>query len=99
MSSGSYFPPPVKQVEIPKAKGGTRKLGVPTVSDRVAQTVVKLMIEPILEPIFHKDSLGCPFNRSCACSASTAAAHAAEGCCSTGSWSLLDQFVTPQTLL
>jgi RNA-directed DNA polymerase len=58
MSSGSYFPPPVKQVEIPKAKGGTRKLGVPTVSDRVAQTAVKLMIEPILDPLFHKDSYG-----------------------------------------
>jgi hypothetical protein len=40
MSSGSYFPPPVKQVEIPKAKGGTRKLGIPAVSDRIAQTVV-----------------------------------------------------------
>jgi RNA-directed DNA polymerase len=52
MSSGSYFPPPVKQVEIPKAKGGTRKLGVPTVSDRVAQTVAKLTIEPILDPVF-----------------------------------------------
>jgi len=58
MSSGSYFPAPVKQVEIPKAKGGTRKLGVPTVSDRIAQTVVKLMIEPILNPIFHEDSYG-----------------------------------------
>ena len=58
MSSGSYFPPPVKQVEIPKAKGGTRKLGVPTVSDRIAQTVVKLMIEPILDPVFHEDSYG-----------------------------------------
>lgn len=58
MSSGSYFPPPVKQVEIPKAKGGTRKLGVPTVSDRVAQTAVKLMIEPILDPLFHGDSYG-----------------------------------------
>jgi RNA-directed DNA polymerase len=58
MSSGSYFPPPVKQVEIPKAKGGTRKLGVPTVSDRVAQTAVKLMIEPILDPLFHEDLYG-----------------------------------------
>ncbi|WP_454740112.1 hypothetical protein [Cupriavidus necator] len=58
MSSGSYFPPPVKQVEIPEAKGGTRKLGVPTVSDRIAQTVAKLMIEPILDPIFHEDSYG-----------------------------------------
>ena len=55
MSSGSYFPPPVKQVEIPKAKGGTRKLGVPTVSDRIAQTVVKQTIEPKLDPMFHPD--------------------------------------------
>jgi RNA-directed DNA polymerase len=58
MASGSYFPPPVKQVEIPKARGGTRKLGVPTVSDRIAQSVVKLMIEPTLEPVFHPDSYG-----------------------------------------
>ena len=58
MSSGSYLPPPVKQVEIPKKSGGTRKLGIPTVSDRIAQTVVKLIIEPTLDPMFHPDSYG-----------------------------------------
>jgi RNA-directed DNA polymerase len=64
MSSGSYFPPPVKQVEIPKASGGTRKLGVPTVGDCVAQTVVKLLIEPELDSIFHPDSYGYRPGRS-----------------------------------
>jgi len=58
MSSGSYFPPPVKAVEIPKKSGGTRILGVPTVADRVAQTVVKLEFEPLVEPIFLSDSFG-----------------------------------------
>jgi RNA-directed DNA polymerase len=58
MSSGSYFPPAVKRVEIPKDDGKTRKLGIPTVSDRVAQMVVKLYLEPVLEPIFHEDSYG-----------------------------------------
>jgi len=64
MSSGSYFPPPVKQVEIPKASGGKRKLGVPTVSDRIAQTVVKLLIESKLDAIFHPDSYGYRPGRS-----------------------------------
>jgi RNA-directed DNA polymerase len=58
MSSGSYFPSPVKRVEIPKDSGGKRKLGIPTVTDRIAQTVVKFQLEPILEPHFHPDSYG-----------------------------------------
>ena len=58
MSSGSYFPPPVKAVEIPKKTGGVRILGVPTVADRVAQMVVKMTLEPRVEPIFHPDSYG-----------------------------------------
>jgi RNA-directed DNA polymerase len=52
MSSGSYFPPAVKAVEIPKKVGGTRTLGIPTVADRVAQMVVKLYFEPSVEPSF-----------------------------------------------
>jgi len=59
MSSGSYFPPPVRLVEIPKGNTGkTRPLGIPTVSDRIAQMVVKLMLEPDVEPHFHDDSYG-----------------------------------------
>jgi RNA-directed DNA polymerase len=58
MSSGSYFPPPVKTVEIPKSDGKMRKLGIPTVSDRIAQMVVKLYLEPMIEPHFHPDSYG-----------------------------------------
>jgi len=64
MSSGSYFPPPVRAVSIPKKSGGERILGVPTVADRVAQMVVKQVIEPILDPIFLADSYGYRPNKS-----------------------------------
>ena len=63
-SAGSYFPPPVKGVPIPKKSGGERILGVPTVGDRVAQTAVKMVLEPILEPVFHNNSYGYRPKRS-----------------------------------
>jgi len=64
LSSGSYFPPPVRAVEIPKKSGGQRTLGVPTVSDRIAQTVVRMYLEPEVEPFFHPDSYGYRPGRS-----------------------------------
>lgn len=64
MSSGSYFPPPVRAVEIPKSGGGTRVLGVPTVGDRVAQTVAAMYLEKKVEPVFHPDSYGYRPKRS-----------------------------------
>ena len=64
MSSGSYFPPAVKAVSIPKKNGGVRILGIPTVADRIAQTVVKLEFEPFVEPYFLPDSYGYRPNKS-----------------------------------
>jgi RNA-directed DNA polymerase len=64
LSSGSYFPPPVKAVAIPKKTGGERVLGIPTVSDRIAQMVVKLEFEPKVEPHFLADSYGYRPNKS-----------------------------------
>lgn len=64
LSSGTYFPPPVKAVAIPKASGGIRLLGVPTVADRIAQTVAAMALEPKVEPMFHPDSYGYRPRRS-----------------------------------
>jgi RNA-directed DNA polymerase len=64
MSSGSYFPPPVRLVEIGKKGGGQRRLGVPTVADRIAQMVAKIYFEPEIEGIFHPDSYGYRPNKS-----------------------------------
>ena len=65
LTSGSYYPNAVKQVAIPKKDGGVRKLGIPTILDRIAQQVVKRHLERIVEPQFHESSFGYRPNRNC----------------------------------
>ncbi|MFE3060884.1 group II intron reverse transcriptase/maturase [Nocardia sp. NPDC059239] len=84
MSSGTYFPPPVRAVEIPKTGGGVRVLGVPTVADRVAQTVVAMELEKRVEPMFHPDSYGYRQNRS----ALDAVGACRQRCWGSGGWVL-----------
>ena len=76
MSSGSYMPPPIRLIEIPKKDGGKRPLGIATIADRIGQTVVRGLLEPALEPLFHENSYGYRPNKS----ATEAVAKARERC-------------------
>lgn len=64
LTSGSYFPPPVKELSIKKKGGGVRKLGIPTILDRIAQEVVKTPLEQVVDPLFHENSFGYRKNRN-----------------------------------